>query len=115
MEGPSTHECVTAAIRYWEPRRIAYNVVVVAVILIYYVMAPLGPQRTLTGNSVLLVFSWVVLANIAYCAAHIAEVFAQRSNFRESWMSFRWVVFVGGTVLAAVLTRFFSLWLFGTP
>jgi len=113
MADPPIHECVTAAIRYWEPRRIVYNVVVVAVVVIYYVIAPPGPRQALTANSILLIFPWVVLANVAYCAAHVAEVFAQTSNFRDRWMSVRWIVFVVGTALAGVLTRFFSLWMFG--
>jgi len=113
MAGPPIHELVTAAIRYWEPRRIVYNVVVVAVVVIYYAMAPPGPQHVVTANSILLIFSWFVLANVAYCAAHVAEIYAQASNFGARWMSVRWIVFVVGTALAAVLSRFFSLWMFG--
>ena len=113
MAGPSIHECVTAAIRYWEPRRIVHNVVLIAVVLIYYGIATPGPQHALTANSILLVFSWIVLANVAYCTAYVVDVVAQRSNLRDRWMSLRWIVFLLGTGFAAVLTRFFSLWMFG--
>ena len=37
METPSVREYVTEAIRYWEPRRVIYNLVLVAVVVAYFV------------------------------------------------------------------------------
>jgi len=113
MEGLPIHECVTAAIRYWEPRRLVYNAVLAVVVVICYVICLPGSQHAVTTNSILETFALAVLANVAYCAAYPVDIFAQMSNFRERWTSLRWIVFVLGTAFAAVLTRFFSLALFG--
>jgi hypothetical protein len=115
MEGASIRECLTAAIRYWEPRRIVYNVVLAAVVITYYVLSLPASRHALTTDPILVLFLLAVLANVAYCAAYVVDVFAQMSGFRELWMSARWIVFVVGTAFAAVLTRFFSLGMFGVP
>ena len=115
MEGSSLRECVTAAIRYWEPRRVVYNIVLVTVVGIYFAISWPASKHALTTDSILVLFLMAVLANVAYCAAYLVDVFAQMSNFRELWMSARWIVFVVGTAFAAVLTRFFSLGLFAVP
>jgi hypothetical protein len=53
-----------------------------------------------------------VLANVAYCAAYVPDVFAQMSSLRDSWLRYRWVLFVVGLAFAAVLAHFWSLGLF---
>jgi hypothetical protein len=115
MEGSPFREYVTAAIRYWEPRRVVYNIVLAAVVGTYYVVAQPASKHALTTDTILVLFLLAVLANVAYCAAYLVDVFAQMSNFRELWMSARWIVFVVGVAFAAVLTRFFSLGLFSAP
>jgi hypothetical protein len=115
MDGSSLREYVTAAIRYWEPRRIVYNIVLAAVVGIYFRLAWPNSRLNLHTDTILVLFLLAVLANVAYCAAYVIDVFAQMSNFRDLWMSFRWIVFVVGVAFAAVLTRFFSLGLFAVP
>jgi hypothetical protein len=56
-----------------------------------------------------------VLANVAYCAAYLVDVFGQMSHFREVWLSVRWIVFTTGVAFAAVLTRFLTAGLFVRP
>jgi hypothetical protein len=63
-------------------------------------------------NSVLLLFLLAVLANVAYCAAYLPDVFAQMSSVRNSWLRYRWVLFVVGLAFAAILTHFWSLAMF---
>jgi hypothetical protein len=113
MEAPSVREYVTSAIRYWEPRRIVYNIVLAGVVGIYFGLAWPASKQTLTTDSILVLFLLAVLANVAYCAAYFVDVFAQMSNFRDAWNSARWILFVVGTAFAAVLTRFFTLGMFG--
>lgn len=115
MDGPSIRECVTAAIRYWEPRRVLYNLVLAAVVLIYFAIAWPESKHALTTDSILVLFLLAVLANVAYCAAYLVDVFAQLSHFRELWLSARWIVFVTGVAFAAVLTRFFTIGFFARP
>jgi len=113
MGRPPIHECVTAAIRYWEPRRLLYNAVLAVVVVISYVICLPNSRLNVTTNGALELFALAVLANVAYCAAYLVDVFAQLSNFRERWLSLRWILFVIGLAFAAVLTRFFSLAMFG--
>jgi hypothetical protein len=54
-----------------------------------------------------------VLANVAYCAAYVPDVFAQMSSLRDSWLRYRWAVFVVGLAFAGVLTHFWSIAMFG--
>jgi hypothetical protein len=58
------------------------------------------------------VFLLAVVANIAYCAAYLADIFVQVSGFREIWQRSRWVLFVIRTVFAAVVTRFVAMGMF---
>jgi hypothetical protein len=114
MEGLSIREYITEAIRYWEPRRVVYNVVLVGVVGVYFWLGWPASQHILTADTILVLFLLAVLANVAYCAAYLVDIFAQMSNFREAWNAARWIVFVIGTVFAAVLTRFFALGIFAS-
>jgi hypothetical protein len=49
---------------------------------------------------------FLLVANIAYCAAYIVDNFAQASGFRELWQRYRWLLFVTGTTFAAIITHF---------
>jgi hypothetical protein len=53
-------------------------------------------------------FLLAVLANVAYCAAYVVDIFAQASAYREQWRKYRWVVFIIGMLFAGVITRFFA-------
>jgi hypothetical protein len=105
-------EIVTNALRYWEPRRLVYNAVLATVVLAYFFAAWPSSKTTLTVDGALVVFVLAVLANVAYCAAYLGDLFVQVSGFQEIWYRWRWLLFVLGTIFAAVITRFFSLGFF---
>ena len=113
MESPTVRDFVTDAMRYWEPRRIVYNVVLAAIVLTYFALGWPASRHTLEVNLVLLVFVLAVLANVAYCAAYIPDVVAQASGFRDLWQKYRWVLFLIGVAFAGVITRFWALAFFG--
>ena len=89
METPSLREYATEAIRYWEPRRVTYNLVLVAVVAAYFAAGYPASKQNLTTDSILVLFLLAVVPNIAYCAAHLVDIFAQISGFRELWQSAR--------------------------
>lgn len=101
------------AIRYWEPRRILYNLLLAAIVVMHFVKGLPLSRTAVQFNSVLLLFVLAVLANVAYCAAYLPDVFAQMSSLRDSWLRYRWVLFAVGLAFAAVLTHFWSLEMFG--
>jgi hypothetical protein len=113
VESLSIRDYVTSAIRYWEPRRVLYNIILAGVVGIYFWIGWPDSKHVLTADSILILFLLAVVANVAYCAAYLVDVFAQMSDFRELWNSVRSIVFVVGTAFAAVLTRFFALGMFG--
>ena len=112
METPSVREYATGAIRYWEPRRVIYNLVLVAVVVAYFVAGYPASKQNLTTDSILVLFLLAVVANIAYCAAYLVDIFAQISGFHELWRSARWILFAVGLTFAAILTRFVSIGMF---
>ena len=88
MTDVTARAALSDALRYWEPRRIVYNAVLLVEVAAIYV-AHLPRSRTkLEFNLGLVLFVLAVLANVAYCAAYIVDVPAQLSTFREQWLSF---------------------------
>jgi hypothetical protein len=108
-------DVITDALRYWEPRRILYNVALAAVVLIYFFASWPQSRSAVTFDGLLFVFILAVLANVAYCAAYLGDVFIQFSGFQEAWQRRRWILFAVGTIFAAIITRFFSLGFFASP
>lgn len=112
MDGQTFRDSVTRAIRYWEPLRLVYNVVLAAIVLIYFGINYSASRSLPSINLVLYLFLLAVLANIAYCAAYPVDIFVSASNYREQWRKYRWLIFVIGLLFAGVITRFFALGMF---
>jgi hypothetical protein len=115
METVQWRDYLGNSIQYWEPRRIVYNLLLALIVLIHFVRGLPASRAALQLNMLLLVFILAVLANVAYCAAYVPDIFAQMSNLRDSWLRYRWIVFLTGLAFAGVLTHFWSLGLFGNP
>ena len=110
---PGIREILTDAIRFWEWRRLFYNLVLGGVVLLEFArLFPLS-KCALEFNAVLALFLLAVLANAAYCAAYLVELLVQFSEFRERWLRWRLALWILGTVFAAVLAHFFSTGMFG--
>jgi hypothetical protein len=105
---PSFAECAAEALRYWEPRRLLYNLALAAVVLAHVLSAWPAWKSALTFDVILQLFFLAVLANIAYCAAYAVDLFVQFSGLREAWPRWRWVVLATGTAFAAVITHFIT-------
>jgi hypothetical protein len=103
---------VTNAISYWEIRRIIYNAVLAAIVIGYFVANLPGSFELITADVIFALFILAVLANIAYCAAYLADIVAQMSAFRDLWLRLRWILFLIGLAFASILTRWFSMGFF---
>jgi hypothetical protein len=112
METATIREWATDAIRYWEPRRILYNLILAAIVLACFSVGLPTSKGLITVDFVLLLFLLAVLANVAYCTAYVVDIFAQISGFRELWQKYRWLLFVIGMAFAGIITRFWSMALF---
>jgi hypothetical protein len=109
METNQWRDYLSNAIRYWEPRRIPYNLLLAVIVIFHFVQGLPSWKSALQFDSLLLFFALAVLANVAYCAAYIPDVFAQMSGLRDSWLRFRWILLTIGLAFAAVLAHFFSV------
>lgn len=114
MDAQAFRESVTAAIRYWEPRRLIYNLVLAGIVLTYFGIGYPTSRATISLDFILLLFLLAVLANVAYCAAYPVDIFVSASGFREQWQKYRWIIFVVGLLFAGIITRFFAVGMFAT-
>ena len=112
MDTPTFRESVSDAMRFWEPRRLLYNALLSVIVLFYFFRAYPASKTVLTLDSILGLFLLVVLANVAYCAAYLVDVFAQWSSYRDLWRRFRWALFAVGMLFAGILTRFIAIGIF---
>src|SRR6266481_457667 len=99
---------LTNAIRYSEFKRIFYNLVLAAIVIVQFCLQWPASKALLQFNSILGLTILALLANLAYCAAYVVDVIAQFSGHKEIWRRYRWVLFMIGVVFAAMLTYFFS-------
>ncbi len=112
MDSLTLRDNFTAAIRFWEPRRVIYNAVLAAIVIAYFAAGYPASKAVLSVDLALGVFLLAVVANVAYCAAYLVDVFVQASGFRDVWERARWVLFAIGTAFAAVITRFVAMGMF---
>jgi len=115
MEIQPLRESLTDAIRFWEPMRLAYNAVLAVIVLIYFWIGYPASKLDFTVDRTLFLFLLAVLANVAYCAAYLVDVFVQSSGYRETWRKNRWVLFAVGLVFAGIITRFWAIAMFSSP
>ena len=98
-----------AALRYWERRRVVYNLVLIPPSLIaYMLMAGLcyaGDPHETHGLYVSLLFALSALgANVCYTFAYAVEFLLGNTNPTSRWMRFgRASVFAAGMVLSVLL------------
>lgn len=108
MPDMTVQQALSDALRYWEPRRILYNVALTLVVAAVF-LANLPASRSQLGlNLFLALFVWAVLANVAYCTAYIVDVALQFSAYRATWLRLRWIMLGIGMAFAAVLAKFFA-------
>jgi len=100
-------DSVASALRYWEPRRLVYNGVLALVVIAEFAAAWPGSRQRLSFDNLLGLFLLAVLANIAYCAAYIVDLFVQFSGLDAAWRRGRMVLLIVGTAFAAAITHFF--------
>jgi len=112
MSDITLKEVLTDAIRYWEPRRIAYNAILAIVVTAVFVLNWPDSGGRVSADLAQGLFILAVLANVAYCAAYVIDIAAQLSAFRPTWQKYRWILFGIGVIFAAIFARFISTGMF---
>lgn len=97
------------ALRFWELRRIPYNLVLAAVVALWIAFTWRHFHAAVIGPAIVVLFVMAALANVLYSVAYCLDVFIQFSSFRELWRRYRWAVWLAGTFLAVALANFWIL------
>ena len=105
----SFRELLADAVRYWEPRRIVYNLVLAAVVLAWIVFSWPHFRPALTPSSLLLLAILALLANACYCAAYLVDIPMQSSPLSIIWKRRRWGLWLIGTLFAILLANYWII------
>jgi hypothetical protein len=94
------------ALRYWEPRRIIYNLLLIAVVLRAFARTWPESQREITFANMLALLVLAVLANLCYATAYLVDLPMQYSSYAPLWRRVRPVLWIAGTVFAWLLATY---------
>jgi hypothetical protein len=94
------------AIRYWEPRRLIYNLALTAVCVAWLAVTWPHFRPALTLTSLLPLAILALAANVCYCAAYLVEISFQRSSPGPVRRRQRWALWLVGTLFAIVLANY---------
>jgi hypothetical protein len=103
---------VADALRYWEPRRLAYNAVLALVVVAHFALAWPASWEKLSFDLLLGFFFLAVVANICYCGVYAPDLFVQFSGLHKAWRWGRVLILVVGTAFAATIAHFFARGIF---
>jgi hypothetical protein len=100
-------QTVSGMIRYWELRRIWYNVALSVLVIGWVVGTWPHFQPALTLNSLGKVVILAVLANVCYSTAYVVDITVQASTYSPAWRR-RWraVLWIAGTLFALLVAQY---------
>jgi len=103
---PSFRELLSSSSRYWEPRRILYNLILFAVCVIWFVGSWPHFRPALHLEYLFPMVFLAILANICYSTAYIVDIPFLSSAWRTSWLSRRWILWLAGMLFALLLENY---------
>jgi hypothetical protein len=113
---PAFRELARDAVRYWEGRRLVYNLVLALVVAAHYLPLWFTDRARamgyLTVDSGAGLFILAVIANVLYCAAYPVDLLVQYVRPRGAPATWRFGLFLPGTTFAAALAHFCSMFAF---
>jgi hypothetical protein len=100
------HGIVADAMRFWELRRLIYNLVLCAVVVAWVVATWPHFRPMFVPHSLLLLAVLALIANVCYCAAYLVDIPMQRSAIVGLWKRRRWTLWLAGMLLATLLANY---------
>jgi hypothetical protein len=94
------------AIHYWEPRRLVYNLVLVAICVLWVVATWPHFRPAITLPTLWPLSALALFANLCYCAAYVVDIPMQGASFGESWKRRRWGLWLLGMLFAILLANY---------
>ena len=97
------------AARWWEPRRILYNIILAAVFIALTARTWPRLRPELTSAAVLPLIVLALLANVCYCVGYLADAPVQlvRDTRARNW--WRWALWFAGTLFAVAFETYWFL------
>ena len=101
---PHFENCSPMRLAFWEPHRIPYNLILIAIVFTWLVATwpHFRPALTLTSLGIFTVLG--LIANVCYSAAYLIDIALQTAAFRSARRRWRWVLWLAGLIFAIVLT-----------
>jgi uncharacterized membrane protein YhhN len=94
------------SLRYWEFRRLLYNLVLLAVVAAWVAATWPHFRPMIEVHSLLLLAILALLANTCYCVAYLVDIPLQCSAVNDLWRRRRWTLWLAGTLLAILLANY---------
>lgn len=105
-EGSPWKGLVEAA-RFWEPRRVIYNLVLSVFVILWLVGTWPHFRPAMHLQSLLFLVIFALLANVCYCAAYLTEIPIQGLAVSAVWSHRqRWAIWVIGMLLAVLFENY---------
>lgn len=99
-------ELLSDAIRYWERKRVIYNLIIVSVVATWILATWPHFRPAMHLFPLFQLFVLGVIANALYCAAYFVDIPMQSSDVAADWRRWRWLLWTLGMLLAFVLTNY---------
>lgn len=94
------------AVRFWEPRRIIYNALLLVVCAIWVIATWPHFRPAITWFTLLQLTVLALIANACYCAAYLVDIPLLWSSASSSLKQLRWGLWAAGTLFAIVLANY---------
>jgi hypothetical protein len=104
----SWRDALSDAIRYWELRRIVYNLALAAVVIALAIAFWARIENRLSFELLLGLVVLAVLANVCYCAAYLVDLPMQLSSHVGAWRRWRWLLWVFGILFGMALAWYWT-------
>ena len=103
---PNFRTLLSDSLRYWEFRRLFYNLVLLAVVAAWVATSWPHFRPMIEIHSLLLLAILALLANACYCAAYIVDLPMLFSLVGERWRRRRWILWLAGMLLATLMANY---------
>jgi hypothetical protein len=97
------------AARWWEPRRILYNILLAGVFVALTIRTWPRLQPQLNSSAVPPLIVLALLANLCYCAAYVVDLAVFSAPAPQRWNGWRWILWSAGTLFAMFFETYWFL------
>ena len=99
-------ESLPDSVRYWELRRIVYNVILAVIFVGWVVLTwPHFSSASISEGVAFLVF-YAIAANVCYSAVYLVDIPIQNSPLRSGWVRWRIGLWLFGVAAAVLFTNY---------